>query len=251
MTNFSLVVITKNEEHCIGRCIQSALPFTNDIVVVDSGSTDNTKAICESNGARFYTETWLGYGRTKNLANTLAKHDWILSLDADEELTVEVGSNILKALNDPTFQAFEIGFISSFCGKWIKHGAWYPDSQICLFNRKFATWSLDEVHENLIVNGKVGKLEGEINHYTVTSIEDFLDKHNNYTTKYAILKTGKDVGFLKLVLSPFWRFFTDYFIKMGFLDGFYGFVIAAESAHYVFLKHLKTKINYIKSNTTL
>lgn len=247
--NISAVVITRNEEEMIGECIDSLLLVTNDIIIIDSGSTDRTEEICKSKGVRFYFKEWGGYSVNKNFGNEKSNNDWILSIDADERISPELAQSIENALQDTTNVAFDIRFKNNFCGKWIHYGSWITESHVRLFNKNKVKWG-GSIHETLEINGSVGKLKGFINHYTVRNMEKYIEKKNQYTSLQSnqLYKRGKKAPFYKIYLGPVFKFVSDYFFRLGFLDGFHGYLIAQENAHYVFLKYSKLKLLYMNGN---
>lgn len=243
-TNFiSVVIITKNEEKNIDACLRSIQGLADDIVVLDSWSTDRTEEICKSFGARFFQADWQGYARTKNRANEMAMYDWILSLDADEILSNELHEklSLLKAQNSLTTCSFNR--LTNYCGRWIKHGGWYPDVKIRLFNRKNALWQGDFVHETLVLqpNTTITHLNENILHYTFHTIEEHVAQVNKYSTLSAEekFKKRKRSGLIKLLFSPLFTFLQMYIFKLGFLDGMQGFFIAVISAYARFLRYAK------------
>ncbi len=240
----SAVVITRNEEEMIGDCLEALLQVTDDIVIVDSGSTDKTEEICKAKGVRFFPFGWKGFSENKNFGNQEAKYDWILSIDADEVVSKELVASILQEIKAPAADAYDIKFLNNFCGKWLYYGSWAGESHVRLFNKKGISWKGD-IHESLTLEGKkVGKLKGFINHYSMKNLEKYIIKTNNYTTLAAedMFKRGKKAGFTKIYLAPCFRFFSDYVLRLGFLDGFHGYLIAIESAHYVFIKYSKLRL---------
>lgn len=239
MQKISAIIITLNEERNIERCLQSLDKVADEIIVVDSFSTDKTKEICELYNVKFFPTEWKGYAETKNYAHTLAENDWILSIDADEELSDDLRFKILE-IKDNLNGSYRFHRLTNYCGKWIKHGGWYPDKKIRLFNRKEAKWEGNFVHEELIINKnvKVKDIPLNILHYSYYTIEE----HQRRSEKYAklaaekIAAKNKNVGFKK-IFSPISRFLQMYFLKLGFLDGYYGFVIAKITAREVKLKY--------------
>lgn len=239
--SLSVVIITKNEEDIIGKCLDAVSTLSDDIVVIDSGSTDATEEICLSKKARFFKHFWEGYSQNKNLGITHAKHDWVLSIDADEILNQELVTAIQKELLSPSSDAYNISFKNVFLGKSLNYGSWVSESHVRLFKKENIRWA-GEIHEKLTLGGaKIGKLDGHILHFSIRSLEQYISKKNTYTTLAAeeMYGRGKKSGFIKVCLSPLFHFFRDYIIKLGFLDGFQGFVLASESAHYVYLKYSK------------
>jgi glycosyltransferase involved in cell wall biosynthesis len=246
----SAVIITKNEEQHIARCIQSLLPVTDDVIIIDSGSTDQTEAVCARFPVTFQKKVWEGFSAAKNYGNSLAKYDYILSIDGDEELSPAMQKTIVEVLKKPTHIAYDLPFLTNFCGKWIKHGAWYPESHIRIFDKTKVHWE-GHIHEKLVIphDEPVVKLKkGYVHHYTISNLQEYIEKINHYTSLHALEmhKKGKKASFVKLYIAPSFSFFRDYFIKRGFLDGSHGYTIAKQSANYVFLKYMK--LNMMKKN---
>jgi glycosyltransferase involved in cell wall biosynthesis len=246
MSRISAVIITFNESRNIARSIHSLLPVADEILVSDSFSSDNTIKIAGSLGATVVQYPFTGYGATKNNANLLAKHDWILSIDADEALDEELTKSILNIKNNLRAQTvYEFQRLNNYCGQWIKHGGWYPDKKVRLFNRNSVKWSLAEVHETLEIPAEfnIDQLNGKLLHYSYDTVESHLHKIEKYSTRGAeeALKKGKQTSFIKLYLSPAFRFVRDYIFKLGMLDGVYGFTIAWLTAREVYLKYKKLR----------
>lgn len=236
----SLVIITLNEEEKLKECIKS-VPFASDIVVLDSFSKDKTKEIADSLGARFFEQEWLGFGAQKKRAVELAKHDWVLSLDADERLSPELQSEIKEIftqLNPET--GYLIPRVSFYLGRWIRHGGWYPDYQLRLFNRKHSQWNPVPIHEHVLSIG-TSKLRHSIQHLVFKSISHQVITNDKYSSLQALQLNEKRVNFsmFKLLTKPAVKFFENYIFKMGFLDGMPGFIIAVGAAYSVFLKYAK------------
>lgn len=239
--SLSVVIITKNEEDIIGMCLDAVAALSDDIVVVDSGSTDETEAICLAKKARFIPHFWEGYSKNKNFGIEHARYDWVLSIDADEILNSALVSAIQNELKAPSADAYNISFKNVFLGKPLNFGSWVRESHVRLFKKKSIRWQGD-IHEKLTLEGaRIGKLEGHILHYSIRSLEQYMFKKNIYTTLAAedMYSRGKKAGFVKIFLSPVFHFVRDYVIKLGFLDGLQGFVLATEGAHYVYLKYSK------------
>jgi len=239
----SAVVITYNEERNIGRCLDSLLPVADEIVVLDSNSTDQTVAIAESRGAKVYLQSFLGYVEQKNRALELASHDLVLSLDADEALDEKLTQSILAAKQESPGSAYSMNRCTWYCDRFIKHGSWYPDRKIRLFNKTQARWAGDNPHDHIVVDAgiPVKHLAGDILHYSYYSIEEHVAQNNKFSTisADALVKRNKKATAAGLVFRPFWAFLKGYFFKAGFLDGFHGFVVAVNSAHLTFLKYAK------------
>ena len=239
--DISVVIIAKNEAHIIANTLQSLQPVINDIVIVDSGSTDETVSICRQFNATVIETDWAGYGINKNKGIAAAKNNWILSLDADEAIDNELQQSLLQlSLQDDT-EVFNIRFKNFFCNKWIRFGEWGFDKHIRMFNRKKVQWNNAAVHENLIFPDviKITMLKGNILHYTVKNPIEYADKMNNYAMMNAkkYFDTGKKSNFFKQYFSPLFAFLQHYIFRLGFLDGKEGFIIAKTTARYTFLKY--------------
>jgi|SRR5687767_13751624 len=245
MQKLSVVIITRNEERNIGRCLSSIKPVADDIVVVDSHSTDATTRIAQQYAVRLFQKDWEGYSATKNFGNLQAHYDWILSMDADEALSAPLMQSILTikgSLSSPA--PFKINRITNYCGKWIKYGGWNPDIKVRFFDRRVSKWE-GSVHEKLthINESKIELLEGDLLHYTYYSIEEHKKRFEIYSELAAesLWKEGKRAGLTKRFLSPVVKFAGDYFFKLGFLDGYYGFHVARISALATYAKYKKLK----------
>jgi len=244
MNSLSVVIITFNEEKNIKRCINSVAAVADEIIVMDSFSTDRTGEIVEEIGGRFYQQAFEGYGDQKNTAATYAGSDAILFLDADEFLSPELIAAIgeQKAKGFP-FDGYTMNRLNNYCGKWIRHGSWYPDKKLRLVGREKGAWNLDLVHESLEMKegSSIHHLSGDLLHYTYSNFDEHVEKNIKYSWLSAQLlyNRGKRVKAYKAFVNPFWAFFTSYFLCAGFLDGFYGFVIAVNIAHLTFLKYTK------------
>ncbi len=239
--SLSLAVITKNEEKNIERMLKSAA-FADEIIVIDSGSTDKTTEICKKAGARVYHQDWLGFVGQKRLAFGKCHCDWILNLDADEALSKGLIIEIKNAVEKTgeNINGFSMPRLSFYLGKWIRHGGWYPDRKTRLIRNGKAKWQGKGLHERLEVTGNVKKMENPILHYVYKDISHQIKTINNYSTTYAE-NTGKKGNFF-LILGLFHmivKFFECYLWKMGFLDGFPGFIVAMNSSWYTFIKHAK------------
>jgi glycosyltransferase involved in cell wall biosynthesis len=249
----SVVIITRNEAHIIGNTLVSLQGLTDDLVIVDNGSTDDTIAICKKFGARVIETTWAGYGATKNVGVEAAKHDWILSLDADEAIDAELKNELLKLKPSADNIVYKLSYKNFFCNKEIRFGVWAKDKHIRVFNRKKITWDTSEVHENLILPAdvKVASLNGYILHYTVNNVEEFSRKTILYAKSNAkkYFLQGKKASFLKLYFAPTFNFLQHYIFRLGFLDGWEGYLICKTNAWYTFLKYVYLhEMNKNKSN---
>jgi glycosyltransferase involved in cell wall biosynthesis len=252
MPILSATIVTLNEQETIARAIRS-LSAADEVIVVDSGSTDDTCRIATTEGARVLHNPWPGYAAQKNFAASQATHDWILSLDADEEMnpraqaalqqwkesfseTESTGGEILPVGYRWPRRAF-------YMGRWIGHSGWYPDWKIRLYHRRHGAWRGDYVHESVTVDGPVSTLPGEILHYTWQSIAEQYKRTETYTGLAAreMAMRGRRASAADLLLAPPFTFLQTYFLKLGFLDGYAGFCIARAAAHYVHRKYQKLK----------
>ena len=223
--NLSAVVIARNEEAAIGACLDS-LTWCQEIIVVDSGSEDRTRELAVARGARVIDHEWEGYGRQKNFSVRQAANDWVLCIDADEVVSPALRASIEKALAGPAFRAYEMARCNRFMGAWLRHGEGYPDWILRLFDRRAARWSDDPVHEKVMTNERVGRLDGDLLHESAETLHSYLEKQNLYTTlqAQALYRNGVRLGTAKLVLSPLFRFLKFYLLRGGFIDGVPGIV---------------------------
>lgn len=243
MNKISAVIITFNEERNIERCLRSLQGVVDEIIVVDSFSKDNTAAICKSFNAIFFERKWDDFSATKNFGNEKAINDWVLSLDADEALSDELKGSILETKSKPLEGCYSFNRLTNYCGHWIRHSGWYPDTKTRLFNKKNCKWQ-GAVHETLVcANEKSIFLKGDILHYSYYSIKEHLKQTERYSTTAAqmLFDTGKRANVLKVFVSPVFKFIKSYFLKLGFLDGKSGVIISAISAWYVYLKWNKVR----------
>ena len=244
----SVAIITLNAASQLEACLQSAR-FADEIVVVDSGSTDGTQALAERHGARVIQQDWLGFGPQKQFAVEAARHDWVLSLDADERVTpalqmaiesaLEIGQNSASTAAAP--HAFRFPRCNRFLGRYLKHGEGYPDWSLRLFNRRHARWSDDAVHEKVVSDGTIGTLAGDLLHDSAESLSSYLTKQNRYTSLAAdmALAAGKRSSVGRVALSPLVRFVKFYFVRQGFRDGLPGFVHIAIGCFNSMIKYAK------------
>ncbi len=241
----SVVIITYNEERDIGACLESAQSVADEIVVLDSFSTDRTEEICKSYNVRFEQHTFDGYVEQKNNAAALAQYDYILSLDADEVLSDKLKAEILAVKQNPQYDVYSFNRLTFFCGKPVKHCGWYPDTKLRLWKNGIAHWGGTNPHDFLIPkNGSSLKhLKGDLLHYSFHSVEQHIAQINKFSTIKAeeAHRKGKTSGFMKLLFSPAFKFFSSYILKLGFLDGFTGYLICKNSAHSTFLKYAKLR----------
>ena len=239
----SATIITFNEERNLPRAIES-LRCADEIIVVDSGSTDRTVEIACNLGARVVESAWPGYAKQKNIAAEQASHDWILSIDADESLSEALEAELWKLKKDgPRFDAYTMPRLAQYLGRWIRHSGWYPDRKVRLYHRAKAHWEGPYVHESVTVKGTVGHLESNLLHFTCESLSEHLRTMDRYTTLAAeqLVASRRKVTWGRLIFEPPWTFFHTYFIKLGFLDGVEGLAIANMAAAYNFLKYAKAR----------
>jgi len=236
----SVVIIAKNAASQIGECIDS-VQFADEILVVDSGSEDETRAIAEVKGCRLVEKEWLGFGRQKQFAVSIAKHDWVLCIDVDERVSPVLAAEIAATMVAPRVMAYRMARRNRFLGKWLSHGEGYPDWSLRLFHRARASWSNDEVHEAVITTAEVGTLKGDLLHDSAEEVTHYLAKQNRYSSLHAdaLYQQGVRAGYLKLFLSPMARFIKFYFLRLGFLDGGPGFAHVAIGCFAAFAKYAK------------
>ncbi|MDI6807542.1 MAG: glycosyltransferase family 2 protein [Candidatus Eisenbacteria bacterium] len=236
----SATVICYNEEEKIEACLGS-LRWADEIIVIDSGSTDKTLEIAGRFTDKLFSGPWPGYGEQKNKAIQKASYDWILSIDADERVTDELAREVRKALDEnAACDGFFIPRKTFYCGKWIRHCGWYPDRKLRLFKKTKGRWS-PGLHERVILNGKAGDLSANILHESFTSIGEHIRTIENFTSIAAreLRDSGKKARLFDLLVRPGAAFFKMYFVKRGFLDGFEGFLVSILSSFHVFLKYSK------------
>jgi glycosyltransferase involved in cell wall biosynthesis len=239
----SATIITCNEERKIARAIES-LRCCDEILVVDSGSTDRTVEIAQKLDARVIESPWPGYSKQKNLAAAQAANDWILSLDADETLSEALEGEIWQLRKGgPAFDAYTMPRMAQYLGRWIMHSGWYPDRKVRLYHREKATWVGEFVHESVKVDGTVGHLKSNILHYTCESLSEHVRTIDRYTTLAAqeLAARGERAGWHRLIFEPGWTFLRTYLVQLGFLDGLEGLMIANMAAMYTFLKYAKAR----------
>jgi glycosyltransferase involved in cell wall biosynthesis len=238
--SLSAVVIARNEESAIGACLDS-LTWCQEIIVVDSGSTDRTREIAMARGARVIDREWQGYGKQKNFAVRQAANDWVLCIDADEMVSSGLRASIENTLAAPQFRAYEMARCNRFMGSWLRHGEGYPDWSLRLFDRRVARWSDDAIHEKVITDEHIGRLEGDLLHESAESLLSYLEKQNRYTSlqAQALYHRGVRASLTKLVLSPLFRFVKFYVLRLGFLDGIPGLVHVSIGCFNSFLKNAK------------
>ncbi len=236
----SAAIISRNAEAELDACLAS-IAFVDEVVVVDSGSTDGTIGLAARHGARVIQKEWLGFGPQKQFAVEAASHDWVLCVDADERVSAEMRDAILAELKSPRGFVYAVARRNRFLGRWLAHGEGYPDWSVRLFHRTHARWSSDPVHEKVIAESPVHRLAGDLLHDSAESLEKYLDKQNRYTSLQAeaMHAAGRRASRLQLVFSPILRFVKFYLLRLGFLDGLPGLVHIAIGCMNSFCKHAK------------
>jgi glycosyltransferase involved in cell wall biosynthesis len=235
------IVITRNEEKNIERCLKS-VAFCDEIIVVDSESQDKTRELAARFTTRVYERKWQGYSDQKNYALSLTECEWVLSIDADEEISDELKNDILSVVTreDPV-SAYSIRRKTIHLGRWIRYGGWYPNQLVRLFKPKEGQWEGPELHESWKTQGQVSSLKGHLLHYSFEDLADQVARNNHYSTLGArqLRREGKRFSGVKLLSKPIGKFLETYLVKRGFLDGYPGFIISVSAAYSVFLKWSK------------
>ena len=236
----SVVLVVHNAAAQLPACLAS-VPFADEIVVVDSGSSDGTAACAEQHGARVVQRDWMGFGRQKQFAVAQARNDWVLCLDADERLSPDLATSIRAALDSPVAPVYRMRRCNRFLGRWLRHGEGYPDWSARLFDRRNAAWSDEPVHEKVLYAVSPGSLDGDLLHESAEDLGNYLQKQNRYSTLAAqqLFEQGQSAGALQLVLSPLVRFMKFYVLRLGFLDGVPGFVHTSIGCVASFMKYAK------------
>ena len=249
MPQISVVIIAFNEEKNIGRCLDSVKDIADEIVVLDSGSTDKTKEICRSYGANVYEHRFDGHIEQKNRAITYAKYPHILSLDSDEALDDTLKKSILEVKKNWTKDGYYMNRLTNYCGHWVKHCNWYPDKKLRLFDSRIGKWTGTNPHDKYEMkegDKNTGHLKGDILHYSYYSVEDHykqVDYFTNIASK-AFFEKGKRSNFFKLTVNPIAKFIDHYILHLGFLDGKAGYSISRISAYATYLKYKKLRDLY-------
>lgn len=241
----SAAVITLNEERNIDRCIDSLRGIADEIVVLDSGSTDRTRAVCEEKGVRFSIRPFTDYADQKNAAAKMAAHDMILSVDADEALSENLRNALIEIKLKPAADAYRFNRLTFYCGSPVRHSGWYPDAKVRLYNRNKAEWTGRLIHERITTapGSEVKHLHGDLLHYSFYSVGQHMDTVNKFSQRKALLmhEKGRRAPFWKMILTPPMKFLKILVFKAGFLDGEAGFHIAVNSAHGDYLKYAKLR----------
>lgn len=237
----SVIIIAKNAEKTLNKCLKS-LSFSNEIIVVDSGSSDRTQEICRQFTNLVFETDWQGFGIQKNRALEKATGEWVLSIDTDEEIPKELALEIQTAICKEKYTAFYLPRLSNYCGKWMKHGGWYPDYVLRLWKRGTAHFTNDLIHEKVVVkNGQIGYLKQPLLHYAYDDLNSVLNKVNSYSTIGAQMafEKGKKSSLSKAILHGLATFIKSYIFKLGFLDGREGFMLAVSNAEGCYYRYLK------------
>ncbi len=243
MNHLTVTFITLNEEHDLPRALASLADLADEIVVVDAGSTDRTREIAAQNGARVFVRAWTDYSTQRNFAAAQATHEWILAIDADEELSPELQGSVRAWKNQtPAYAVYEFSRLANYLGKWIRHSGWHPDRQKRLYRRDRARF-VGIVHESLQVSGQVGRLDGDLYHYTVRTLAEHVANVENYTTLAAqqMFASGGHGWRAAMLLASPWALIKSFILRCGFLDGAHGWLIARMAARSAFLKHRKLR----------
>jgi len=253
MPQISAVIITFNEELFIDKCLASLDGIADEIIVVDSFSTDATEEVCKKYNVKFVKHSFEGYRDQKNFAIKLASYKKVLSLDADEALSDELRESILTVKKNWTHDGYLFNRLSNYCGKWIRHSEWYPDRQLRLFNSGQGEWGDLNLHEKYIMSdgARVARLKGDLLHWPFASLQDHIDKMNNYSLLGAeeFYKDGRKANLFTPYIHMIWGFFRSYIINRGFLDGRNGFLICSQYAKSAFDKYRQLR-RLIKNGTT-
>jgi glycosyltransferase involved in cell wall biosynthesis len=240
MTRLSAIIITKNEEANIAACLES-LAFCDERIVVDAGSTDATVSIATAKGARVVHHDWKGFGPQKNFALSLSEGEWVLSIDADERVSPALAREIARAIVEGRADGYEIPRLSSFVGREMRHSGWFPDRVLRLFRRGKACFSDDLVHERVICDGPVLRLTEQLQHFSVTRLEEALSRVDRYSSAGAemLIAGGRRVSFMSGITHGLWSFFRAYVLRLGFLDGREGFLLAVANAEGTYYRYMK------------
>ena len=236
----SVIIITKNESRHIASCLNS-VAWADEIIVLDSGSSDDTTAICKTYTDQVYETDWPGFGPQKQRALDKVQGDWVFSIDADEQVTPELQEEIKQAIQSKQFSGYQIPRLSRFCGKQIRHGGWWPDYIVRLFRRESAKFMDVPVHEKVLVDGPIAKLKSPLLHDTYQTLEEAIDKMNKYSSLSAkmLFDAGKKSSISKALIKTLWTFVRCYLIKAAFLEGRYGLMLAAVNSQGTFYKYIK------------
>tara|TARA_R110002111_G_scaffold256979_3_gene324760 strand:+ start:111529 stop:112287 length:759 start_codon:yes stop_codon:yes gene_type:complete len=242
--SLSVIIIVKNEESSIRECLASVV-WADEIIVLDSGSTDQTVAICKEYTDKVYDTDWPGFGPQKNRALQYATKDWVLSIDADERISYDLQTEIKRSIQVPgRYDAHTMPRRSNYCGRYMKHSGWWPDRVVRLFRRGKAKFSDDLVHERVLVEGKIGKLKEPIIHESLLTLEQILNTMNSYSSAGAkmMAEEKQKAGLTTAILHGLWTFIRTYIFRAGFLDGREGFMLAVSNAEGTYYRYLKLMV---------
>lgn len=244
MEKITGIVITRNEEKNIERCLNSLVKVTDEIIIVDSFSQDSTQEIClRFETVRFFKRIFDGYGSQKNWALEKVSNPMVLSIDAGESLSDELSESIIKVKEHRAFDAYYCNRLTNYCGHWVRHGGWYPDKKLRLWDIRKGSWDDALIHEKVTIDigANVGFLKGDLLHYSYYSISEHVLQANRFTdlTSVDAFRKNKGSSAGQILIRPIWKFYTDFFVKLGILDGYHGLVIAAISSFATFLKYVK------------
>lgn len=240
MAELSVILITRDEAANIRACLES-VAWADEIIVVDSGSIDDTADIAREFTPHVYVHDWPGFGAQKNRALDYATKEWVFSIDADERVTPELRAEMEAVMNNPQAGAYEVPRLSSFCGRFMRHSGWYPDYVLRLFRREAGKFTDVPVHERVVVPGRIARLTQPLLHYSYRDLDDVLEKLNRYSgaAAKAMQQRGGSGGLLKAVLHGIWSFIRTYFLRAGFLDGREGFMLAVLNAEHSYYRYLR------------
>jgi glycosyltransferase involved in cell wall biosynthesis len=248
MEKLTALIITFNEEKNIGRCIDSLLPVADEIIVLDSFSTDNTVAIAAAKGAVVHQQAFAGYKQQKNAVLAMAANNFVLSLDADEMLSEELAASIITAKKQFEYKAYTMNRCNVYCGKYIRRGLWYPDRKLRLFDKRLARWVGYNPHDRVEMNeiSAMEHLKGDIIHFAFDTVEIHRQKNDKVASLVAasMIEAGVKPQPYKIVINPLWSFLNGYFLRLGFLDGYYGLMIAWYTAGQSYHKHSRHRRFY-------
>lgn len=242
--SLSVIIIVKNEEAAIRECLASVV-WADEIIVVDSGSTDQTIDICKEYTDQVFETDWPGFGPQKNRALEHATKDWVLSIDADERISYDLQTEIKRIIQVAgRYDAYTMPRRSNYCGRYMKHSGWWPDHVVRLFRRGKAQFSDDLVHERIIVNGEIGKLREPIIHESLLTLEQILNTMNSYSSAGAkmMAEENRKAGLVKAIMHGMWTFLRTYIFRAGFLDGREGFMLAVSNAEGTYYRYLKLMV---------
>jgi glycosyltransferase involved in cell wall biosynthesis len=244
----SVCMIAGNEANRIRRALDSVTGWTSEIIVAtDDKTTDGTEQIAESCGAKVFREPWKGHATHRNFASEKATQPWLLALDADEEISPALRDEIIQTVSradtNPKFAAYSFPRCTLFCGRWIRHGDWYPDRKVRFWRRDQAHWAGDHLHEKLLVQGAIGRLQRELLHYSMDNLDHYTRKTISVSNLFVRqkLERGLRSSLPEMWIRPWWRFVRSYFLRLGFLDGWQGYAIARMIAFETFLRYAKVR----------